>query len=46
MEFDRNSNFVYDDILLDFIACSKNHGTYSSYRMNFVCNGIINNLME
>ena len=46
MEFDHNSNFVSDDILPDFIARSKNHETYSPYRMNFVRNEIINSLME
>ena len=46
MEFDHNSNFVSDDILPDFVARSKNHGTYSPYRMNFVRNEIINSLME
>ena len=46
IEFDCNFNFVSDDILPDFIARSKNHGTYSPYRMNFVRNGIINSLME
>jgi hypothetical protein len=40
-EFDRNSNFVSDDILHDFVARSKNHENCSPYPMNFVRNGIV-----
>jgi hypothetical protein len=36
VKFDRNFNFVSDDILPDFVACSKNHGNYSLYQMNFI----------
>jgi len=46
MEFDRNSNFVSDDILPDFVARSKNHGNYSSYQMNFIRDEIVDKLME
>jgi len=45
-EFDRNSNFVSDDILHDFIARSKNHENYSPYPMNFVRDGIVDSLMK
>jgi len=43
VEFDRNSNFVYDDILLDFVARLKN---CSPYRMNFIRDEIIDKLMK
>ena len=33
-EFDRNPKFVPDDILLNFVARSKNHGNCSPCRMN------------
>jgi hypothetical protein len=46
VEFDRNSNFVSDDILLDFVARSKNHENYSPYQMNFIHDEIIDKLME
>ena len=46
MEFDRNSNFVSDDILPDFVAHSKNHGNYSPYQMNFIHDEIVDKLME
>jgi len=46
VEFDRNSNFVYDDILPDFVARSKNHENYSPYRMNFIRDEIVDKLME
>ena len=46
MEFDRNSNFVYDDILPDFVARSKNHGNYSPYQINFIRDEIVDKLME
>jgi hypothetical protein len=45
-EFDRNFNFIPDDILPDFVARSKNHENYNPCRMNFVCNGIVDSLME
>jgi len=46
MEFDRNSNFISDDILPNFVARSKNHENYSPYWMNFIRNKIIDKLME
>jgi len=46
VEFDRNSNFVSDDILPDFVARSKNHGNYSPYQMNFIYDEIVDKLME
>ena len=45
MEFDCNSNFVYD-ILPDFVARLKNHENYSPYQMNFIRDKIIDKLME
>ena len=46
MELDRNSNFVFDDILPDFVARSKNHENCSSYRMNFIHDEIVDKLIE
>ena len=46
VEFDRNSNFVSNDILPDFIARSKKHENCSPYRMNFIRDEIIDKLME
>ena len=46
VEFDRNSNFVSDDILPDFVTRSKNHENCSPYRMNFIRNEIIDKLIE
>ena len=46
MEFDRNLNFVSDDILPDFVASSKNSGNYSPYQMNFIRDKIIDKLKE
>jgi len=45
-EFDRNPNFVLDDILPDFVARSKNHENYSPCRMNFIRDRIVDSLME
>jgi hypothetical protein len=45
-EFDRNLNFVPDDILLDVVACLENHEKYSPCWMNFVSDGIVDSLME
>jgi len=45
-EFDRNSNFVSDDILPDFVARSKCHGNYSLYRMIFIRDEIVDKLMK
>ena len=46
VEFDRNSNFVSDDILPDFVARLKNHENYSYYRMNFIRDEIVDKLMK
>ena len=46
LERDRNFNFVCDDILLDFVASSKNHENCSSYQINFIHDEIIDKLME
>jgi hypothetical protein len=46
VEFDRNSNFVSNDILPDFVVRSKNHGNYNPYLMNFIHDEIIDKLME
>jgi hypothetical protein len=42
VEFNCNSNFVLDDILLRL----RNQGNCSSYRMDFVRDGIVDSLME
>ena len=41
VEFDRNSKFIFDDILPNFITRLKNHGNYSSCLMTFVRNEIV-----
>jgi hypothetical protein len=45
-EFDRNPNFVPDDILPDVIARLRNQENCSSCRMDFVCDEIVDSLME
>jgi hypothetical protein len=45
-EFDRNLNFVPDDILPDVVVRLGSHGNCSPCRMDFVCDGIANSLME
>ena len=45
-EFDHNSNIVFDDILHDFVARSKNHENCSLYPMNFVRDEIVDSLMK
>jgi len=45
-EFDRNHNFISDDILPNIIARSKSHENCSPCRMNFIRNGITNSLMK
>ena len=37
-KFDRNLNFIHDDILPDVVARSGSHENYISCRMDFVCN--------
>jgi len=46
VEFDCNFNFVFDDILPDFVAHSKNYENYSPYHMNFIHDEIIDKLIE
>ena len=46
VEFDRNSNFIFDDILLDVVARSRSHENYSPCRMDFVRDEITDSLME
>jgi hypothetical protein len=45
VKFDRNPNFIPDDILPDVVARSGSHNNCSLYRMNFICDGITDNLM-
>jgi hypothetical protein len=45
-EFDRNLNFVPDNILPDVVARSVSHESCNPCRMDFVCDGIANSLME
>jgi len=44
-KFDRNPNFIPDDILPDIVARSGSHENCSLYRMNFICDGIADSLM-
>jgi hypothetical protein len=45
-EFDRNSNFIIDDILPDVVARLRNHGKYSLYLIDFIRDEIIYSLMD
>jgi hypothetical protein len=45
-EFDRNPNFILDDILPDVVARSGRHGNYNPCRIDFVRDGIADSLME
>jgi hypothetical protein len=45
-EFNRNSNFIHDDILPDVVARLRNQENCSPYRMDFICDEIIDSLME
>jgi hypothetical protein len=45
-EFDRNLNFVLDDILPDVIARLRNHEKYSHCWIYFVRDEIAHSLME
>jgi len=45
-EVDRNSNFVSDDILHDFVAHLKNHENCNPCPKNFVRDGIVDSLMK
>ena len=46
MEFDRNPNFIPDDILPDVVARLKKPENCSPCRMDFVRDGIVDSLME
>jgi len=45
-EFDRNLNFVPNDILPDVVSRLESYENCSPCRMDFLCNGIANSLME
>jgi len=45
-EFDRNFNFVPDNVLSDVVARSKSHENYSPCQMNFFRDGITDSLIE
>jgi hypothetical protein len=45
-EFDRNLNFIHDDILPNVVVRLKNQENCSFCRMDFVRDGIVNSLME
>jgi len=45
-EFDRNPNFVPDNILPDVVARLRSYGNCSSYWMDFICDGIVDSLIE
>jgi superfamily I DNA and/or RNA helicase len=46
VDFDRNPNFVLDDILPDVVARLRNQGKWSPCRMDFVRDKIIDHLMK
>jgi hypothetical protein len=46
MKFNRNFNFVSNNILLDFVARLKNHKNYIFYHMDFIRDEIVDKLME
>jgi hypothetical protein len=46
VEFDRNPNFIPEDILPDVVVLLRNQGNYSPCRMDFVRDEIVNSLME
>jgi hypothetical protein len=46
IEFDRNFNFVPDDILPDVVARLRNQENCSPCRMDFLHNEIVDSLME
>jgi len=45
-EFDRNLNFILDDILPDVVARLRNHEKYSPCWIDFVRDEIAHSLME
>jgi len=46
VEFDRNSNFVYNDILPDVVVRLRNQKNCSHCLMDFVRDEIVDSLME
>ena len=46
VKFDKNPNFVLDDILLDVVVCLRNQGNSSPRRMDFIHDKIVDSLME
>jgi hypothetical protein len=46
VEFNRNPNFISNNILHDVVARSRNHGNCNPYRMNFIHDRIADSLME
>ena len=46
VEFDRNPNFISDNILPDVIARLRNQKNCSSCQIDFVRDGIIDSLIE
>ena len=45
-EYDHNPNLIPDDFLLDIVQVLAVQGSQRPSRMDFVCDGIANNLME
>jgi hypothetical protein len=45
-EYDHNPNFILDNFLADVILRSQSQGNLMHSQMNYVCDGIINSLME
>jgi hypothetical protein len=46
LDGDRNPNFIPDDILPDVVARLRNQRNCSLCRMYFICDGIVDSLME
>ena len=45
IEFDRHSNFVLNDLLIDVVSLSQPHGNQMSSCMDYVYNRIATSLM-
>jgi len=45
-EFDRNPNFIPNDILPDIVARSGSQGNYNPCQMDFIRDGIANSFMK
>jgi len=45
-EYDRNPNFISDDILTDIFPCSQSQGNQLSSQMNYIRDGITNSFMR